>query len=127
MLVDAHQREPQVRLARVALGVTPDQVAADPVAQQGSGASVEDAGPHHVTGDRNHPAGDVEGEVRRQRPKHAHEGDEQDRGLQQADAEIGGKLGQATRILMHALVGIDADRPGAGEPERAARAASRDR
>jgi hypothetical protein len=100
---------------------TPDEVTADEVAQQGSGAGVKNAGPHHVTWNRNHAIADGESEVRRQRPKHAHETEQQDGSLQKTDAEIGRKLGQVTRIFVHALVGVDADRSGAREPECATR------
>src|SRR5262249_30676565 len=52
-------------------------------------------------------------------PQHAHEGAQQNGGLQEADAEIGGKLGEMTGVLVHALIRIDADRSCAGKPERA--------
>ena len=43
MLVDAHQREAQIRLARIALGVAADEAPPDPVAQQRAGARVQNA------------------------------------------------------------------------------------
>ncbi len=42
-------------------------------------------------------------------PKDADEADEKERGLQEADAEIGRDLGEAMGVRMDALVGIDAD------------------
>ena len=121
MLVDAHQPEAQVGLARIALGVLCDEAPAHPVAQKRRRARIEEGGPDHVAGDGEVVAPDMEGEAARQRPQHADEGDEQDRGLEQADAEIGRKLGEVAGILVHALVGIDADRPGIGEAEGAPR------
>jgi hypothetical protein len=67
------------------------------------------------------PAPKVENKIVRQRPKHLHEGDQQNRGLQQADTEIGGQLGQMACVLVHTLIGIHAHRAGGREPEGAAR------
>ena len=52
VLVHAHQREAQIRLAGIALGVAIDQALAHPVAQQRGRAGIEDRGPHHVARDR---------------------------------------------------------------------------
>ena len=65
-------------------------------------------------------AADIEHEAARDLPEHAHEREQQNRRLQQPDAEIGRQLGQVARILVHALVGVVADGTGVGEPERAA-------
>jgi hypothetical protein len=63
----------------------------------------------------------VEREIAGQAPQHADEGGEQNRGLQQADPQVSGQFRQMARILVHALVGIDAHRAGVGEPKSAAR------
>ena len=47
VLVDAHQREAQIRLPRVAVGVAADETPPDPVAQKRARARVEDRRPHH--------------------------------------------------------------------------------
>jgi hypothetical protein len=121
VFVHAHQRKAQVGFARIAFGVAIDQRCADPVAHQRTGRRVQDGSPHHEAGYREDVAGDVEGEVARQHPQHAAEGDQQDQRLQQADAEVGRQLAQVARVLMHALIRIGADRPGIGEPECALR------
>ena len=46
VLVDAHQREAQVRLARIALRVAADEAAPDPVAQQRAEARIERSAAH---------------------------------------------------------------------------------
>ena len=46
VLVDANQREPKLRLTCITLGVAPDEVAADPVAEKRCRAGVENAGPY---------------------------------------------------------------------------------
>jgi hypothetical protein len=59
---------------------------------------------------------DVKRELIGDRPEHLDERDQQDRGLQQADRKIGGQLGEVARILVHALIGIHADRSRVCEP-----------
>ena len=65
--------------------------------------------------------GHMEDETRRQRPQHADEAGQQDGRLQQPDAEAGRQVGEMVRILVQALVGIDADGAGIGQPECAPR------
>ena len=55
----------------------------------------------------------------REDPEHADEAREQDRRLQQPDAEVGGELGQGLRVGLDALVGVDADLAGAADARRA--------
>ena len=121
VLVDAHERKAQVRLARVTLGVAAYQASPDPVAQKRAGARVDNRRPYHETGDRIVPVVDTEREVIRENPEHAGEGPEQDRGLKEPYGEVRRKFGEVTRILVHTLIGIDAHRPGIGEPECPAR------
>jgi hypothetical protein len=120
MFIDANQREPDVGLARVPYGVPLDEVAADPIAQQRRRSGIHDGRPYHVAGDGELRAADVEDEIIRQRPKHVDERREQNRSLQQSDAEICRELGQVACILMHALVRIDSDGARAGQSESAA-------
>jgi hypothetical protein len=63
------------------------------------------------------PAPKMENKIVRQRPQHLHEGDQQNRRLQQTDTEIGGQLGQMACVFVHALIGIHAHRAGGGQPE----------
>ncbi len=55
---------------------------------------------------------EVENKIIRQRPEDCHEGDQQNRGLQQTNTKIGGQLGKVARILVHALIGVNAHRSG---------------
>ena len=57
----------------------------------------------------------------RQRPQHLDERREQQRILHQADPQIRRQLGQVARILVHALIRIDADLAGALQAKRASR------
>ena len=52
---------------------------------------------------------ECERHARRKPPQHADEADEQQSRLQQANAEIGGDLGELPRVVVNALVGVDAD------------------
>ena len=121
VLVGTDQREAQIRLARVALCVAADQPAAHPEAHQGTGARVENRRPHHEAGNGVIHVADAEAERARQAPQDAREGSEQDRCLKQPDAEIGGQLGEMARILVHALVRVDADGSRVRQPECALR------
>ncbi len=120
MLIDANQGEPQVGLARISCGVPLDEAASHPIAEQRGRTGIHDGRPHHVARNRELPARDLKNEIIRQRPEHADERREQNRRLQQSDAEIGRELGEVACILMHALVGIDSDGARAGQPEGAA-------
>ena len=61
---------------------------------------------------------ETEHEILATAPQHAGEGDEQDRGLQQPDTQVGRQLAQLARVLVHALIRVDAHRTaGIGEPE----------
>ena len=64
---------------------------------------------------------DSQGKVTRQAPQYAGERAEQDGGLQQPDAKIRREFAQLSRILMDALIWIDAYRSRIGKPERTAR------
>ena len=55
---------------------------------------------------------EVEHDLAREHPEHADEAHQQQRGLQQADREDRRQLGQVLRVLVDALVGIDADLAG---------------
>ena len=61
----------------------------------------------------------MEGHARGKAPQHADEAREQERSLQQADAEIGGEIGKMTGVLLNALIGIDPDLARAGKQEGA--------
>ena len=64
---------------------------------------------------------DAEHERAGEHPQHAGEGHQQDGGLQQRHAQVGGQLAQMPRVLMHALIGVLAHGPGIGQPEGAPR------
>ena len=68
--------------------------------------------PDHVARDGEAVAADLEHDVGGEDPEHADEAHEQERGLQQADAEDRGQLAQVQGVLGDALVGIDADLAG---------------
>src|SRR5208283_2628029 len=110
MLVDAHERKAQIRLARVALGVADDETPPDPVAQERAGARVKYRRPQHEARDGVVPVTDAEREIARKTPQHTGEGAEQDRGLEQSDAEISRQLAQLAGIFVYALIRIDAHR-----------------
>src|SRR5450756_2789311 len=121
MLVDAYQRKAQIRFTRVTLRVAADEISPDPVAHKGAANRVDNRRPHHETWDGIVPIADTETEVAGKTPQYAGESAEQDRSLQQSDAEIGRQLGEVACIFVHALIRIDAHRSRTGEPERAAR------
>src|ERR1700733_5959100 len=121
MLVDAHQRKTQIRLARVALRVAADEAAAHPVAEQRARARIENRRPHHEAGNGIVPVGDAKNEVVRQPPENARETEEQNRRLQQPDGEVGRQLTELARILMYALIRIDPDRSRIRQPKRLTR------
>ncbi len=62
-------------------------------------------------------AADIQHKATRDLPEHTHEREQQNRRLQEPDAEIGRQLGQMARVLVHTLVGVVADGTGVGEPE----------
>jgi hypothetical protein len=112
---DPDQREAELGLALVAVGVQLDQRRPDLPGQPRAEAGIADRAPHHVAGNDDLLAPDRERDVARQRPQHADEADEQHGGLQQADAQLRRHLGQLARVLLDALIGIDAE--FAGHPE----------
>src|ERR1700722_3593691 len=121
MLVDAHQRKTQIRFTRVTLRIAADEADAHPVAEQRTRARIEDRRPHHEAGDRVVPVSDAKNEVVRQTPENARETEEQYRRLQQLDGEVGRQLTELARILVYALIRVDPDRSGIGQPKRLAR------
>ena len=90
MFIHAHQRKAQLRLARIAFRIAFDEAPSDPNTYQRGGSRVDERGPHHVARDRERPAGDMEDESTRNSPQDIDEGDQQNRGLQQTDPEVGG-------------------------------------
>ena len=116
-----NEREAKVRFSRVMLGVEADQGPADETARGRGDASVDERAPNHIAG--NDPAASVEGQrdAGRQPPEHADEADEKQCRLQQTDAEIGREIREVARILMDALVGIDADLSSLRQEEHAPR------
>src|SRR4029434_3843167 len=117
MLADAHEPEAQPGLAAIALGLQPDQRPADAPAQPGGGAGIDQGAPDEIAGNREALAIHVEGHARRQEPEHADEAAEQERRLQQPDAELGRQLRQMAGVLMQALIGGEPDLGGAGRAE----------
>ena len=112
VLVDAHQREAQIGLARVALGIERNQRATDAPGEQRAAERIGERAPDHVARDREAAFADIEHHLLGQDPEHAHEAHEQQRGLQQADRERGRELGQVLRVLVDALIRIDPDLAG---------------
>ena len=121
MLVDAHQGVAQIGLARVTGGVVRNEPAARPVGEQGCRERIDDGSPYHVARHRQRDATDLQGETARDRPEHAHEADEQGRGLQEPQRQIARELREVAGILVHALVRIDPDRARAFQLEGAPR------
>ena len=117
MLVEAHHREAQVRLALIAFGIALDERPAHPIADQRGGARIDDRCPNHIARNIEAAPADIEDEAGRQGPQHADEAHKQDRRLEQADAEIGRELGQVAGVFMQALVRIHPDGARIGEPE----------
>src|SRR5262249_20144700 len=74
--------------------------------------------PDHIAGYGEAQAGNRNSQGTGQRPQHAEEAGEKQRGLEQSDAEISGDLGETPRVLMDALVGIDTDLSGIGQSDR---------
>ena len=112
VLVDAHQREAQIGLARVALGIERNQRATDAPGEQRAAERIGERAPDHVARDHEAAIADVEHHLRGEHPEHADEADEQQRRLQQADRKRRRELGQVLRVLVDALVRIDPDLAG---------------
>src|SRR5581483_6217406 len=107
VLVDPHQGEAQVRLARVTLGVAADEAATHPIGKKRAESRVEKGGPHHVPGYRNVVPAEGDREPAGEDPEDADEGDEQHRGLQEPGTQVSGELAEMARVLVHSLVRID--------------------
>src|SRR5450631_9257 len=82
MLIDSHEREAQIGLARVALRVAVDETSPNPIAHKRSRAGIEDGSPDHKSGDRIVLVAEAQREIARKHPEHPGEGAEQDRRLQ---------------------------------------------
>src|SRR6185312_2352689 len=121
MLVDAHEREAQVRLPGIALRVAVDEAAADPIRDERARRRIDNRRPEHEAGDDVIVSFDLQVEVPGDHPQEPGESHEQGRGLQQLNAEIRRELAQVACVLVQALVGIDADRARVREPECASR------
>ena len=119
ILVDAHQRETQLRLARVAFGIKADQRPAHQPARQRGDVGVKQRAPDHEARRRNHHVADAKEHAAGQFPQHADERGQQQRGLQQPDPEVRGQFGQLLRVGRDALVWVFADAAGVRQPERA--------
>ena len=115
VLVGPHQAEPQRRLAGVALAVEPDQRPADAPGEVGAAEGVNERAPDHVARDREAAAAQRERHLAGEAPEHPDEADQEERGLQAADAEVGREVGEVAGVLLHPLVGVDADLAGVGE------------
>ena len=63
MLVEVHEREAQLGLPGVALGIALDQWAANAPANPGGGARVDQSAPDHVTGNSEAAPAHMEGHV----------------------------------------------------------------
>ena len=121
ILVHPNEREADVGFARVTFGVEVDERLTHAPARERGETGVEKRGPHHIAGNDEARPFNSEADARRKRPEHADEADEQQRRLKQPDAEIGGEFGQMPRILVNALIGIDADRTCVRDQESAPR------
>ena len=122
VLVDADEREAQVRLARVAVGVAPDQAPAHEIAQQRAHHGIRNGGPQHETRHRVVDAADAEREVLGNGPEHAREAHEQHARTEEPGREIERQLAELARVFGHALIGVHAHGTAArGEPERTTR------
>ena len=72
-------------------------------------------------------SGEIENDARRQHPQHADKTRQQQARLNEADAEIGGNIGQMLGVGMDALIGINPDFAGLGQQRRAFRLQERAR
>ena len=107
--VHAHEREAKLRLPRVTLRVQVDQRTADAPTQQRHDSRVEQRAPDHIARQDQGAPGDRDDHVVGQDPQHADEAQQQQGGLQQADAEIRRQFGQVPGVLMDALVWVFAE------------------
>ena len=103
------------------LGVEADQGSADEPARCRRDAGVDQRAPNHVAGNDQVAPGDGKDDASRKPPEHADEACEQQSRLKQADAEIGREIREMTRVLVNALVGIDANLSRLRQQEHASR------
>ena len=82
-------------------------------------ADVSERGPDHIAVNAELDAAKRQHDALREVPQHADETDEQQRRLQQTDAEIGREFGKMVGVLVDALIGIDADRSRPGDEKGA--------
>ncbi len=109
VLADPHERDAQIGLAGVALGIDRDERTADVPREQGAAERIGERAPDHVARDRNGAVAEIENDLVGEDPEHTREAREQQRGLHQADRKDGCQLGQLLSILLDALIGINAD------------------
>ena len=119
-LVDANEFGAEGRLPRRALGIHLDQAAADAPAEPRGGGGIEQRAPHHEAGNLVAVPGQGNADVAGLVPQHADEGEQQQRRLEQADAEAAGEVRQGIDIRLQALVGVFADETGARQAVGAA-------
>ncbi len=122
MLVDAHERESQVRLTSVPVRISTDQAATDEIAQQRAHEGIRNRRPQHEARHAIVDSPDANLEIVRDAPQYARETDEQHGGAEQADGQVRGQIAELVRVFAHALVRVHAHRATGGrEPERATR------
>ena len=85
VLADTHERDAQIGLPCVALGIERNERAADAPGEQRAAERIGERAPDHVARDRNRAVAEIENDLVGEDPEHAHEADEQQGRLQQAD------------------------------------------
>jgi hypothetical protein len=120
MVADAHQGEPQPRLALVARRDQARQAAPDDADEEGDEHGIDDRRQHHIGGDRDPTAACRDLQRAADFPEDLDEGDDGDDRREQADGEIDHRLGRPADIVGDAVFGIGRLVAGEAEPEEAA-------
>ena len=121
VFVEAHKRETQLGLLRVAFAIQLDQRAADAPTEPGTGASGGEGAPDHVPGNCETVTAQIQWHVSREAPQHPDETAKEERRLQEPDAEIGCQFGQMPGVLVDALVRVGAQLAGIDQTKSAPR------
>ncbi len=116
IFIGAHEREPEVSLAAIALRVQFGETAPDELAQKRCQKRIYESTPDHIAGDMKAGLPDPESEVVREAPENANEADKQDRRIEQPDRQRRGHFCQFARILVQPLIRVDAERARERQP-----------
>ncbi len=106
MFAHAHQMETEIGLHLLAVEIQFHQRLADPVRQAGADSGIDDGEPDHVAGNLVFRAAKRDGEIARQAPQDAEEGDQRDHGIHQAERQAERIGREQPQILGDALVRV---------------------